>query len=254
MHSWYDALDTDGFELDLFHSPTADDERWADSLFLPAAEPEPAHAIAHDIDCAGDAQMGRPWCAWEPDAPAADDTAADAPAAPARIPAKRASGARGGNLSRAQAQTRHMIVRQRDGIAQYEVTAENRAKIHHMRAFIAALPPGRARQNGPQHPELGVSALELTREEYGGLANAAFGRHVANPDNCIKRLQQFLCELGMAPAGSFAKGNYERVFDASLWNQNGYRLVKGGRLSHGHGRPLVVFSHDAVAEAAWVSQ
>ena len=66
----------------------------------------------------------------------------------------------------------------------------------------------------------------------------------------IKRLQQFLCELGMAPAGSFAKGNYERVFDASLWNQNGYRLVKGGRLSHGKGRPLVVFSHDAVAEAA----
>ena len=60
MHSWYDALDTDGCELDLFHSPTADDERWADSLFLPAAEPEPAHAIAHDIDCAGDAQMGRP--------------------------------------------------------------------------------------------------------------------------------------------------------------------------------------------------
>jgi hypothetical protein len=54
----------------------------------------------------------------------------------------------------------------------------------------------------------------------------------------------------MAPAGSFAKGNYERVFDASLWNQNGYRLVKGGRLSHGKGRPLVVFSHDAVAEAA----
>ena len=56
--------------------------------------------------------------------------------------------------------------------------------------------------------------------------------------------------LGMAPAGSFAKGSYERVFDASLWNQNGYRLVKGGRLSHGKGRPLVVFSHDAVAEAA----
>ena len=145
-----------------------------------------------------------------------------------------------GNFSRFLLPTRHISVPMRNNIAQWDLTPANLTKTRRMNEYLNNnISDNCKNDDGPVHPYLGIRRVELTRDEYLAMAHAVHP-HV-KPERVMKAMQQFLCYLGMEPEGTMSNGSYARVFSVHKWNQNGYRLVKNGTLSHGAGRPIVKY-------------
>ena len=143
-----------------------------------------------------------------------------------------------GNFSRFLLPTRHISVPMRNNIAQWDLTPANLTKTRRMNEYLDNnISDNCKNDDGPVHPYLGIRRVELTRDEYLAMAHAVHP-HV-KPERVMKAMQQFLCYLGMEPEGTRSNGSFARVFSVHKWNNNGYRLVKNGTLSHGAGRPIV---------------
>ena len=89
-------------------------------------------------------------------------------------------------------------------------------------------------QTGTIHPVFGISTIVLTNDQYGALAELAYG-HRKNPK---KALGQLMSYAGMAARSMRVGNNHTLAFNPQTYNFNGYRLVSGGDSG---GRPSVKY-------------
>jgi len=142
----------------------------------------------------------------------------------------------GGAPIKASTKVLHVPWRKHD-LARWTLTATIELKMQVLARFIAQLPPDSKSSQGQVHPHLHVSAVcipvprlsELEaklREVYPRTTSASA---LSKSTEKTKWLTKFFCSIGMMHDKKHPLSNVKRLeFVPEVWNQNGYRLIKGG--------------------------
>jgi hypothetical protein len=115
-----------------------------------------------------------------------------------------------------------------------------------LKGCIEQLPLGSKSSEGQVHPHLNVSRVQIPVEQLPGLEKklrevcprTSSASASSKSTEKKKWLTKFFCSIGMMDDKSHPLPNVKGLkFLPEVWNQNGYRLIKGG--CNGGGKPRI---------------
>ena len=130
----------------------------------------------------------------------------------------------------------------------WTLTTTIEVKMNVLKRFIAQLPPGSKSLEGQVHPHLNVSRVEIPVQQLAVLEKKLRGvcprttsaSASSKSTEKTKWLTKFFCSIGMMSVKTDAAGAYKKLeFVPEAWNQNGYRLIRGG--CDGGGKPRIQY-------------
>jgi hypothetical protein len=155
----------------------------------------------------------------------------------------------GGAPIKASTKVLHVPWREGD-LARWTLTATIELKMQVLEQFIAQLPPDSKSSEGQVHPYLRVSAVcipvpqlsELEAKLRKVYPRTTSASPLSKSTEKTKWLTKFFCSIGMMHDKSHPLSNVKRLkFDPEVWNQTGYRLIRGG--CDGGGKPRIQYLH-----------
>ena len=146
-----------------------------------------------------------------------------------------------------KASTKVLYVSWTEGdLARWTLTDTIQLKMDVLERFIAQLPPASKSLEGQVHPHLCVSAvsipvpllLELEAKLREVSPRTTSASALSKSTEKTKWLTKFFCSIGMMDDKSHPLSTVKRLkFVPEVWNQNGYRLIRGG--CDGGGKPRI---------------
>ena len=136
--------------------------------------------------------------------------------------------------------------RKEEDLARWTLAPTIELRMQILKGFIEQLPLGSKSSEGQVHPHLNVSRVQIPVEQLPGLEKklrevyprTSSASASSKSTEKKKWLTKFFCSIGMMDDKSHPLPNVKRLkFLREVWNQNGYRLIKGG--CNGGGKPRI---------------